>query len=253
MNTFRVVTLTAGILASLAGIPQAGAALALDRTRVIFPGGEKSVTVSIRNENTSLPYLAQAWLEDTKGSKITSPLVVVPPLQRVEAGASTQLQIKALPEAGTLPQDRESVFYFNLREIPPRSKEPNTLQLALQTRIKLFYRPKNIQLTRTQMATPWQDKLTLSRQGDGYVVSNPTPYYISLVSAGSKNADAARSKAFHPVMIEPQGHASLGVSAASLGNAPALAYINDYGGTRVLTFSCQGAQCRVTGNEDFKH
>lgn len=245
--------LTISLLTCMMVSQQTSAALALDRTRVIFPGGEKSVTINIHNENPSLPYLAQGWLEDQKGNKITSPLVVVPPLQRVEAGAGTQLQIKALPEADSLPQDRESVFYFNLREIPPRSKEPNTLQLALQTRIKLFYRPKEIQLTHAQMATPWQEKLTLTRLGDNYVVNNPTPYYISLVSAGAANKDAARSKKFNPVMIEPKGNVSLGVSASSLGATPSIAYVNDYGGTRVMKFSCSGASCHVISEENFKN
>lgn len=253
MKTFTKNALTAGLLAGLVVSQQASAALALDRTRVIFPGGEKSVTINIHNENPSLPYLAQGWLEDTKGSKITSPLVVVPPLQRVEAGAGSQLQIKALPEADSLPQDRESIFYFNLREIPPRSKEPNTLQLALQTRIKLFYRPKSIQLTHAQMASPWQDKLTLTRKGDSYVVNNPTPYYISLVSAGSANKDTARAKNFSPVMVEPNSSAPLGVNASLLGAVPAIAYVNDYGGTRVLMFSCSGNSCRTNGDENFKN
>lgn len=248
----RFGILTACLLAELVCIHQASAALALDRTRVIFPGGEKSVTVNVHNENRSLPYLAQAWLEDAKGNKMTSPLVVVPPLQRVEAGSATQIQIKALPAASALPQDRESVFYLDLREIPPRSNKPNTLQLALQTRIKLFYRPKSILPTRSQMASPWQDRLTLTRQGDGYVVNNPTPYYISLVSAGSDNADKARSKNFHPEMIDPLSSLPLGVSAASLGETPTIAYINDYGGTRVLSFRCQGAQCQVAGDKNFK-
>lgn len=253
MQKYRVMALIAGVLAGVVVTHQASAALALDRTRVIYPGGEKAVTVTVHNENPSLPYLAQAWLEDDKGKKITSPLAVVPPLQRVEAGAASQLQIRGLPALDALPQDRESVFYFNLREIPPRSKEPNTLQLALQTRIKLFYRPKSIQLTRAQMATPWQDKLTMTRQGDSYVVNNPTPYYINLVSAGSKNKDEARAKQFRPVMIKPNDSAPLGVSAAALGASPAVAYINDYGGTRVLTFNCAGSQCRVVGNENFKN
>lgn len=253
MNTFTRTALAAGLLAGLVVSQQASAALALDRTRVIFPGGEKSVTINVHNENPSLPYLAQGWLEDIRGNKITSPLVVVPPLQRVEAGASTQLQIKALPVADSLPQDRESVFYFNLREIPPRSKEPNTLQLALQTRIKLFYRPKGIQLSHAQMATPWQEKLTMTRQGDGYVVNNPTPYYISLVSAGSANKAGAREKKFNPVMIEPKGSAPLGVSASALGATPSIAYVNDYGGTRVLKFSCGGSACHVTGDDNFRN
>lgn len=63
----------------------------------------------------------------------------------------------------TLPQDRESLFYFNLREIPPKSSKPNTLQLALQTRIKLFYRPAPLAVNPNDK--PWQEKVTLTREG----------------------------------------------------------------------------------------
>lgn len=87
---------------------------------------------------------AQAWIENELAEKITSPMVVVPPIQRTEAGANSQVKIQGLPELAQLPQDRESLFYFNLREIPPRSDKPNTLQIALQTRVKLFYRPAAI-------------------------------------------------------------------------------------------------------------
>ncbi|MDP4360542.1 fimbria/pilus periplasmic chaperone, partial [Escherichia coli] len=89
-------------------------------------------------------YLAQGWIENAQGEKITEPFTVLPPVQRVEPGAKSQVKIQALPSVASLPQDRESVYYFNLREIPPKSDKPNTLQLALQTRIKLFYRPKAI-------------------------------------------------------------------------------------------------------------
>ena len=43
------------------------AAVSLDRTRVIYPGEAKSISLTIHNNNNSLPYLAQAWLEDEKG------------------------------------------------------------------------------------------------------------------------------------------------------------------------------------------
>ena len=84
-----------------------------------------------------------------------------------------------------MPQDRETVYYFNLREIPPRTDKANTLQIALQTRIKLFYRPQAIAPSQQDLANPWQEKLTLTRQGDRYQVNNPTPYYVSLVDARS--------------------------------------------------------------------
>lgn len=73
------------------------------------------------------------------------------------------MKVQGLPDINKLPADRESVFYFNVREIPPKSNKPNTLQIALQTRIKLFWRPKALE--NTSMKSPWQHKVTLIRNG----------------------------------------------------------------------------------------
>lgn len=93
------------------------AAIALDRTRVVFDGGLQSVSLSVSNQNKQLPYLAQGWLEDEQGNKIQSPLTVLPPVQRIEPGKPSQVKIQALPAAKQLPRDRETLYYFNLREI----------------------------------------------------------------------------------------------------------------------------------------
>ena len=231
-----------GLLAGVLSIQQVQAAVALDRTRVVFNGGEKSTILSISNENKQLPYLAQGWVEDAQGNKITTPLTVLPPLQRLEPGAKSQIKVQALPAANLLAQDRETLFYFNLREIPPKSEKPNTLQLALQTRIKLFYRPKA--LSNTEGAAPWQEKLTLTKLGDKYQVNNPTPYYITIVDAGTKPGGAS-AKGFEPVMVAPKGKEMLNVGVAALGNAPVLTYVNDYGGRPQLQFNCGGAECKA--------
>lgn len=222
----------------------AEAAIALDRTRAIITGDEKSISLNVSNDNKQLPYLAQAWIENAKGEKIAEPFTILPPVQRIEPGAKSQVKIQALPSAMALPQDRESVYYFNLREIPPKSDKPNTLQLALQTRIKLFYRPKNITPTREQIDNPWQEKVTLTRQGEQYIVTNPTPYYITLVDAMSQK-EGKTAVGFEPLMIEPKSSHALGVKPSVLGNAPVLTYINDYGGRPNLTFKCQGDSCQV--------
>ncbi|WP_420543014.1 fimbria/pilus periplasmic chaperone [Serratia bockelmannii] len=221
--------------------PTAQAAIALDRTRVIFDGSQKSVSLNVSNQNKQLPYLAQGWIEDEQGNKLQSPLTVLPPVQRIEPGKPSQVKIQALPAAKTLPQDRETVYYFNLREIPPKSTKPNTLQIALQTRIKLFYRPAAIAIDTN--APPPQEQLTLSKQGDKYVVNNPTPYYITLVDAGSKKG--AGVKGFEPMMVPPKGSLPLTVSAVSVGNSPVLTYVNDYGGRPQLNFSCANSVCKV--------
>lgn len=47
----------------------AQAAVALDRTRAIITGDDKSISLNISNENKQLPYLAQGWIENAQGEK----------------------------------------------------------------------------------------------------------------------------------------------------------------------------------------
>ncbi len=45
----------------------ASAAINIDRTRIIFPGKDKSISLVINNQSKTMPYLAQSWMEDEKG------------------------------------------------------------------------------------------------------------------------------------------------------------------------------------------
>lgn len=60
------------------------AAINIDRTRIIFPGKDKSVSLVINNQSKTSPYLAQSWIENSQGEKISEPFTVLPPMQRVE-------------------------------------------------------------------------------------------------------------------------------------------------------------------------
>ncbi|MDH1321539.1 fimbria/pilus periplasmic chaperone [Enterobacter bugandensis] len=239
-----VTTLMSGLVAA----EQAQAAIALDRTRVIFDGGSKSMSLTISNENKELPYLAQGWIEDAAGKKLESTLLVLPPLQRVEPGAKSQVKIQATPATMQLPQDRETLYYFNLREIPPKSTQPNTLQIALQTRVKLFYRPVSLMATQNDYANPWQTKLTLTKVDNKYQVNNPTPYYVTLTSA-STSLQGKEITDFKSLMINPKSSAMLNLSVTSLGSNPVITYINDFGGRPKLVFQCAGSTCTVKENK----
>lgn len=234
------------ILSLLAGsllIQQANAAIALDRTRIVFDGGDKSLSVNISNKNKELPYLAQGWIEDANGNKIESPFILLPPLQRIEPLAKSQLKIQSVAGANLLSQDKETLYYFNLREIPPRSNKPNTLQIALQTRIKMFYRPHTLMKSPAEMVNIFKDNITMTLEGGKYRVNNKTPYFFTLVTASVANKDIA---AVQPVMIAPQSSAILPVGADVMGNTPALTFINDYGGRPKLIFRCSGSACNVS-------
>ncbi|ELC2816100.1 fimbria/pilus periplasmic chaperone, partial [Salmonella enterica] len=111
------------------------AAINVDRTRIIMDSKVKSLSVELSNESTTLPYLAQAWVEDAQGKR-SNLIVALPPLQRIDAGQKSQVRIMQVRGGGTdhLPQDRETLFYFNVKEIPPRPEATgeNILQLAQQ-------------------------------------------------------------------------------------------------------------------------
>lgn len=235
------------VLLMLSQTGNVNAAIGLDRTRVVFDGSKDAASMTITNNNTQLPYLAQGWIEDEQGNKITSPLIVLPPVQRLEPGIKSQVKVQALPAVKSLPQDRETVYYFNLREIPPRSDKANSLQIALQTRIKLFYRPASIVPSQQERSDPWQKQLILTREADDFQVNNPTPYYITLIDARSSK-EGKTSPGFEPLMVPPKGTLKLGVSAAALGSKPWLTYVNDYGGRPALAFSCTGNTCKVDAN-----
>ena len=235
------------VLLMLSQTGNVNAAIGLDRTRVVFDGSKDAASMTITNNNTQLPYLAQGWIEDEQGNKITSPLIVLPPVQRLEPGKKSQVKVQALPAVKSLPQDRETVYYFNLRESPPRSDKANSLQIALQTRIKLFYRPASIVPSQQERSDPWQKQLILTREADDFQVNNPTPYYITLIDARSSK-EGKTSPGFEPLMVPPKGTLKLGVSAAALGSKPWLTYVNDYGGRPALAFSCTGNTCKVDAN-----
>lgn len=218
--------------------PAAQSAIALDRTRAIYPGADKGLVMNISNDSSQKPYLAQAWLEDAQGNPLKDYLMVSPPMQRLEPGQKSVVRVRALPSAASLPQDRESLFYFSVREVPPKSDRPNVLQLALQTKIKLFYRPAAITPARFSRQ---DDRLILHKVSDGFRVENPTPYYMTVlgITGGLKQSVA---KDFKTAMIAPKSSATV---RSQVFAQPHLITINDFGGKPVLPFVCQGTVCRA--------
>ncbi|CAM4011468.1 fimbrial biogenesis chaperone [Aeromonas bestiarum] len=222
------------------------AAIVLDRTRVVYPGGAKSISLNIKNENQKLPYLAQAWIEDTQGQKIASPFVILPPVQRVDANQKSIVRIASVPAIDSLPKDRESIYYFNLREIPPKSEKSNVMQIAVQSKIKLFYRPEAIIPERGAV---WQDQVLITKQGTTLKVNNPTPYYITYVGLGHpQGKERTTIKGFSAFMVEPKSEQTVTIPEA-LGNQFVISYVNDYGGYMDIKYQCAGNACKAIKSE----
>lgn len=72
MRSYKAGLSRIAVLLSVLVAAQSYGAVSLDRTRVIFEGGQKSVSLVVSNDNKQLPYLAQGWIEDSQGKKSSS-------------------------------------------------------------------------------------------------------------------------------------------------------------------------------------
>ena len=215
---------------ALANVQPALASTSVGASRIIFNADESSKSVDINNTSTAQPYLIKIDISsDISGKAVGTPFVVTPALARIEPGTTNKVRI--LKASGSLPNDRESVFYFNSMAIPT-SKVGNAqsstsldgaLQIATGNTVKLFYRPGNLGMTQKEA----MGKLQFTSDGKGTKVSNPTPYYISiskLIIAGtSVKLDVMNGSS----MIAPFGSHVYSVNAAR-GNVVWNA-INDFG------------------------
>ncbi|MCV5444552.1 fimbria/pilus periplasmic chaperone, partial [Escherichia coli] len=59
-HTAKNVVPVLALLASFSG----HASVTPDRTRLVFNESDKSISVTLRNNDPKLPYLAQSWIED---------------------------------------------------------------------------------------------------------------------------------------------------------------------------------------------
>ncbi len=119
---------------------------------MIFPAKEGEVTVRLTNQNAT-PALIEAWIDSgdpqSTPDKVHTPFLITPPLFRMEPNHDQSLRILFTHSEQPLPTDRESVFWLNVLEVPPKPSGPqfqdkNYLQLAIRSRLKLFYRPAGL-------------------------------------------------------------------------------------------------------------
>ncbi|WP_449576811.1 fimbrial biogenesis chaperone, partial [Lelliottia nimipressuralis] len=108
----------------------ASAAVRPALTRVVALESDKETSIKLLNDDTTQDYLVQSWVEDLKGSDKNLPLILTPPLFKIGAGREGKLRMVILP--GRIPQDRESVYWLWIQEVPPVSKvKGNQLQVAV--------------------------------------------------------------------------------------------------------------------------
>lgn len=216
----------------------ANASVTIGGTRVVYPLDQREVTVKLENDSKA-PSLVQVWIDDgnadAKPGEIKVPFVITPPIFRMNAKKAQTLRVMYTGES--LPQDRESVYWLNVLDIPPKASgapQANTLSLAYRTRIKIFARPHKLPGNPEDAAGQLNWKIIAATDGKGQAlsVSNPTPYYVSFSEIDvESNGQTFRNE--RGGMVAPRASAVLPVAKMNGVAAGAKVHyiaISDYGG-----------------------
>ncbi|BBG60849.1 fimbrial biogenesis chaperone [Providencia rustigianii] len=195
----------------------ANAGVIIGGTRVIYHEGNKDVSISVENPD-KIPYLIQSWIDNIDEKK-QSDFTITPPLFRLNADKTNALRI-FLTE-NKLPNDKESLFWLNVKTIPATERTENSLQIAFKTQMKLIYRPKslkNVDFVEEQKQLIW------SKSGNKITVKNPTPYFMNFQSItfnGKKANDVSYAAPFSSTSFEINDSTNNGTVTWEV--------INDYG------------------------
>lgn len=141
-------------------------------------GTKDEYQVNIINTSNEA-YLVQTWLEDLEGNSKDLPLILTPPIFALEGDERGFVRI--LPLSQKLPQDRESVYYLLVQEIPQATKtDENILKIAVRSKIKVFLRPASIPDEGLEKAASQLKWDLVVKEGKNYLrATNDSPYYFS--------------------------------------------------------------------------
>lgn len=228
---WRLLSLVAVLCCS-----QASAGVVITGTRLVYPAGEREITVKLDNSGTA-PSLVQAWVDSgdvaSTPTQSTAPFMLSPPVFRIDPSKGQSMRL--MFTGAVLPQDRESVFWLNVLEIPPKGEvaaDANILQMAFRSRIKIFYRPESLTGTPTQAIEQVQWKLVPGSVAGSFALQarNPSAFYVSLIELAV--VDGSRRESGEDGMVGP-GETKLfavpGLKALSASATVEFKAINDYG------------------------
>ncbi|WP_000668730.1 fimbrial biogenesis chaperone [Escherichia sp. TW14182] len=199
-----------------------GSGVNLASTRVIFDSMKENSSLKVQNNSSNSLWLLRSWISTYDDDKKVTNFIITPPLYRIQPSESFQLRINKLDN--TLPEEKESIFRINVLAIPPQSidNKNSGLQFAINNRIKLIYRPHNLNIP--EKVTNAYKELQFLNSTNQVKVKNPTPYYITMDDV---KINGKKVTSINDFMVAP--YSTLTIPEK---NAKTLNYttINDYGG-----------------------
>ncbi|MBJ2260367.1 molecular chaperone EcpD [Pseudomonas brenneri] len=215
---------------------QVSASVVITGTRLIYPAQEAEITVTLDN-NGALPVLVQTWVDsgdpNSSPTHSTAPFLLTPPVFRMDPNKGQSVRL--MFTGASLPEDKESVYYFNLLEVPTAPAETGTpvnlLQMAFRSRIKIFYRPETLSGNASDAIDQVQWRIVHQAGGLALEGHNPTAFYVTVAKVGV--VDGKQRFMAGSEMLAPRSKHSFALP--TLKNLPGpqaqveLSAINDYG------------------------
>lgn len=202
----------------------AHAGIVIYGTRIIYPAEKNEVLVQMMNQGERSS-LVQSWIDDGDTTlppeKINVPFLLTPPVAKVAANSGQQLKIKKMPNV--LPDNKESLFFLNVLDIPPNNPDStgkNVLKFAMQNRIKLFYRPKGI----APVNKSTFQKLSMKRSGSIYSIKNDAANWITVTEVKANNVKINNES----IMLAPLSSADVALKNTNANNYK-ITIIDDHG------------------------
>jgi P pilus assembly chaperone PapD len=199
-------------------------AFMLNGSRFIYNEDHKNIALEITN-NSKETYGGQVWIDNVLLPKDDVAFVPMPSFFKVNGG---KIQVVRIMNINELVKDKESVFWLNVQEIPPANKEQkNAMVVAIHTQVKLIYRPTSLMANRQNA----ESKLILVKQGNSYMLNNPTPYFFSLttINVNGKEVELTNALSEELSIVSPKSSILLNGVELTPSSKVIIKAIDDYG------------------------
>ncbi|HIF9480321.1 TPA: fimbrial chaperone [Photobacterium damselae] len=204
------------------------AAFILNGTRYVYNEGDNNISMQISNESNKT-YGGQVWIDNISMPKNYIGFVAIPSFFKVE-GNKNQI-IRVMKIGDNLPKNKESIFWLNVQEIPPidKNSEQNAIVLAVNTKVKLIYRPKSLAKERLNA----ERNIKIKNNNNKLIIENPTPYYfaISEIKINNKAISLSKKISNEISLFSPYSEISLGNFKSENDVKFKIEAIDDYGAT----------------------
>lgn len=221
---FMKKTIWVVMLSGILAVPSQ-AAFSLNGTRYIYEEGKKNISFEVSNSSDET-WGGQVWIDNESQNKNDVFIVPSPPFFKVDGG-SKQI-IRLMNVSDTLPKDRESLFMLNVQEVPPMPKnaEGNVIAIAMNTRVKVIYRPKSLAEGRRDA----EKQLTLVNRDGSLWIRNPTPYYFAVVKVKNKGIEQKLNDEVADLLSQLKPFSEVNTRLKDLYGEVSVDALNDWGG-----------------------